>query len=298
MRIAVAGSSGLVGTALCASLTADGHDVLRLVRRPATDSSELHWDPAIGDVDPNPLEGIDAAVNLAGAGVGERRWSKAYKQLLRSSRIHTTAFLANTLAGLDDPPRVFVSASGINYYGTDRGNEVLDENSEPDGGFLAGLCRDWEEAAQAASAAGIAVCQTRFGIVLDRHQGAMSRMLPLFRWGLGGPLAGGRQYWSFISLADTVNALRFLIEKEGCAGAYNMTAPEPVTNAEFTRVLAYLLSRPALLPAPWLALRIALGEFAHEIAGSLRVVPTRLTESGFTHQHPTARSAIAHALSS
>lgn len=296
MRVAIAGSSGFLGTALSTSLTADGHEVLRLVRRPTTAPGEVHWDPVVGDIDPVPLEGLDAVVNLAGAGVGERRWTKAYKEVVRNSRIHATTILANALTRLDAPPRVFVSASGINFYGTDRGSEVLDEDAGQGTGFLNDLCRDWEAAADTAKGADIAVCRTRFGAVMDRRGGALARMLPIFRFGLGGPLAGGRQYWSFISLTDAVRALRYLIETPGSVGAYNVTAPEPVTNAEFTRVLAHALNRPAVLPVPGPALRMAVGEFADQIIGSLRVVPSRLTDSGFEFRHPDARSVINTAL--
>lgn len=297
MRIAICGSSGLVGTALRESLTADGHEVLRLVRRPPASADETPWDPAVGDVDPVPLEGLDAVVNLAGAGVGERRWSKAYKQTIRNSRVHTTSVLANALAGLDTPPRVFVSASGMNYYGADRGPEVLDEDAGPgDGSFLAKLCQDWEAAAEVAATAGIAVCRVRFSMVLDRDGGSLGRMLTPFRLGVGGPLAGGEQYWSYISLHDTVRALRFLIHTPGCTGPYNIAAPEPVTNAEFARVLAHQLHRPALLPVPEFALHLAIGELATYVAGSIRTVPGRLVDGGFVFEHADTRSAIAAAL--
>ncbi|WP_166355937.1 TIGR01777 family oxidoreductase [Phytoactinopolyspora limicola] len=296
MRVAISGSSGFVGTALRESLTADGHDVLRLVRRQPASPDEVWWDPRVGDIDPNPLEGLDAVVNLSGAGVGDRRWTKAYKDTLRSSRIHSTTILATTLSRLDTPPRVFLSASGMNVYGADRGDHLLDEDSGPGQDFLARLCHDWEHAAHPASAAGIDVCHARFTMVMDRRGGSLAKTLPLFRLGLGGTLAGGRQYWSFISLADTVRALRFLIETPGCSGPYNIAAPEPVTNAEFTRVLAHALHRPAVLPVPRFALRTAIGELSAYIAGSMRVVPTRLTGAGFKHEHPTARTVVAAAL--
>ncbi|NED96651.1 TIGR01777 family protein [Phytoactinopolyspora alkaliphila] len=296
MRVAISGSSGLIGTALSESLEADGHEVLRLVRRPTAGAGEIPWNPSVGDVDPALLEGLDAVVNLSGAGIGDHRWTKAYKETLRNSRIRTTAILANALARLDDPPRVFLSASGVNYYGMDRGAEVLTEDSEPGQGFLPQLCQDWEAATDTAKAAGIAVCHTRFGLALDRRGGSLGQMLPVFRAGLGGPLAGGHQYWSFISMPDVVAALRFLIEQPGSVGIYNLTSPEPVTNGEFTRVLAHQLRRPAILPVPTVALRVALGEIAATIAGSLRMVPTRLVAAGFEFRHPTARSAIAAAL--
>ncbi|WP_205857384.1 TIGR01777 family oxidoreductase [Phytoactinopolyspora endophytica] len=296
MRVAICGSSGLIGTALRNSLTADGHDVLRLVRRPAAGADELQWDPAVGDIDPGPLEGLDAVVNLSGAGVGDRRWTKRYKQELYTSRIRPTAILAKAIVGLDRPPRVFVSPTGISVYGVDRGAEVVDEDSSSGTDFLAELCLAWQAAAEPAKDAGVAVCHPRFGLVMDRSGGAFKQMLPMFRFAVGGSLAGGRQYWSHVSLPDTVRALRFLIEQPGCVGAYNITAPEPATNAEFTRVLAHMLHRPAVLPVPRFALRLVLGEFTDYIAGSLRVVPHRLTEAGFVFQHRTTREVVAAAL--
>ncbi|NEE01758.1 TIGR01777 family oxidoreductase [Phytoactinopolyspora halotolerans] len=297
MRVAISGSSGFIGTALVRSLTADGHNVLRLVRRPAVaDAGEVPWDPAVGDIDPAPLEGLDAVVNLCGAHVGERRWTKRFKEELYRSRIRSTSILANALTHLDRPPRVFVSATGTSAYGRNRGADVLDEDSGPGAGFLADLCQAWEAAAEPAKSAGVAVCYPRFGLVADSSGGMLARMLPLFRSGLGGPLAGGGQYWSHVSLPDTVRALRFLIEQPGCVGAFNITAPEPATNAEFTRVLAHALNRPAIMPVPRFALRIALGESAEYLAGSLRVLPRRLVDSGFVFEHHTARDVVTAAL--
>lgn len=296
MRVAICGSSGFVGTALLASLAADGHEVLRLVRRPPSAPNELRWDPAVGDIDPVPLEGLDAVVNLSGAGVGDRRWTKAYKNELYYSRVRTTTILARALANLDAPPPVFVSASAIGIYGVDRGSDVLDEDSSLGDDFLARLTRSWEAAADEAKNAGIAVCHPRFGLIMDRSGGAMKRMLPLFRAGIAGPLAGGRQFWSHVSLEDTVRALCFLIEQPGCVGAYNITAPRPVTNAEFTRILASAVHRPALLPVPYVALRLVLGEYAANVAGGLYVQPTRLATSGFEFQHPDATSVVNAAL--
>ena len=294
MRVAIAGSSGFIGTALTATLRANGHDVLRLVRREPAGPDEAQWDPAAGAIDAADLEGVEAVVNLAGAGVGEHRWNRTYKQVLHDSRIRSTTVLAAAIAGLPERPRVFVSTSAMGYYGPDRGHDIVDEDDEPGEGFLAGLCQEWEEAAAPARNADIAVCHPRFGLVMDRSGGAMERMLPLFRVGLGGTLGGGEQYWSMISLHDVTRALTFLIEEHGCVGPYNVTAPEPVTNAEFTRILADVLHRPRFAPVPAFALRIALGEYAEEIISSLRVVPTRLLGAGFVHDHPTPR-AIAEA---
>lgn len=296
MRVAVSGSSGFVGSALCASLSADGHEVVRLVRREATDVLEAQWDPARGHLDAGVLTGVEAVVNLSGAGVGDRRWSRSYRRIIRESRVRSTALLASAIAQLPEPPRVFVSASGIALYGPDRDAEPLDEDSAPGDGFLAALCEEWEQAAAPAKAAGVAVCHPRFGIVMDRSGGALGAMLPLFSWGLGGALGGGHQFWSPISLHDTVRALRLLIEEHGCVGPYNLTVPEPVSNAEFSRILAAQLRRPRLLPVPGVALQLALGAYADEVLGSLFVLPRRLLQAGFTFDHPAAWSIVRAAV--
>jgi uncharacterized protein (TIGR01777 family) len=296
MRVAITGSSGLVGTALRESLTADGHQVVRLVRRPAQAPDEVSWDPAIGHLDPAALKGIEAAVNLAGARLDERRWTRDYKQLIRNSRVGATRTLAMTLAGLHERPRVLVSGSGIDAYGSDHGADILDEDEPTGDGFLAEVFCDWEAAADPAVRADIAVCHIRLGPVMTSRGGVLARMLPLFRLGLGGPLAGGEQYWSPVSLDDAVRALRFLVETHGCAGPYNVTAPEPVTNGEFSRVLARAVGRPAVLPVPEFALRIRFGGFADRVVNSLRVVPARLLEAGFEHRHPDVSAIITAAL--
>lgn len=296
MRVAVAGSSGFVGAGLRAELAAAGHDVVRLVRRPAAADDEITWDPDAGRLDSASLAGVEAVVNLCGAGVGDRRWTRHYKRVIHDSRVRSTAVLASALAAMTEPPRVFVSGSAEGYYGNDRGRLILDENDPPGETFLARLCVDWEAAAAPAKAAGIAVCHPRLGIVMHRSGGALGRMLPLFRFGLGGRLGGGEQFWSFVSRADTTRALRFLVEEHGCVGAYNVTAPQPAANAEFARVLAEAMKRPALVPAPSFAVQVVLGEYADEVLGSLRIVPSRLLDSGFTFEHPDARSVVAAAL--
>lgn len=296
MRVAVAGSSGFIGSALCASLSADGHEVVRLVRRAATAPDEAHWDPEQGAVPLAQLADVEAVVHLGGANVGGHRWTRRYKQQLHHSRVRSTAVLAAALTTLATRPRVFVSASAMGYYGPDRGHDVLNEDDAAGDGFMARLCQDWEQAASPARAADIAVCHPRFGLVVGPGGGALGPMLPLFRLGLGGAFGDGEQSWSPVSLHDTVRALRFMIEEHGCVGAYNVTAPEPVSNGEFSRLLAAELHRPRLLPVPGFALRIALGEAAGELLGSLHVVPTRLTEAGFTFEHPDARSIIAAAV--
>jgi len=296
MRIVVGGASGLIGAALCDSLTTDGHEVQRLVRRETRDPDEIAWDPARGEVDAKALKAADGVVNLAGAGVGDRRWTDEYKQVIRDSRIDSTRLIAETLAAIDPRPQVLVNASASGIYGPDRGDEILDESSALGRGFLADLVRDWEAATAPAQAAGVRVATLRTGLVMTRHGGALQRQLPFFRLGLGGPLGRGRQWWSHVSLVDTVRAIRFLLECETCSGPYDVTAPEPVTNAEFTRVLARALGRPALLPVPPPALQIYLGEFAQDVLGSLRILPTRLIEAGFTFEHPDAESVVRAAL--
>lgn len=296
MRIAITGSSGMIGTALRAALSADGHEVLRLVRRPPQSSHEVHWDPAAGRLDPAHLEGVEAVVNLAGANVGGQRWTKAYKRTLRDSRLGATRTLATALAQTADRPRVLVSMSAAGIYGLAHGSEILDDDEPPGDGFLADMCQEWEAAAGPAEVAGVAVCHPRPHMIMTRNGGALARMLPWFRKGLGGPLAGGGQYWSSVSLHDVVRALQFLIETPGCTGPYNVAAPEPVTNAEFVRVLARQLGRPTLLPVPEFALRIRYGEFADDILVSLRLVSARLGDAGFEFEHPDTPAIIAAAL--
>lgn len=296
MRVAITGSSGLVGAALRGSLVADGHEVVRLVRREPAAPDEVGWNPSRGLIDIADLDGVDAAVNLAGAPVGVRRWTSSYKKTILASRTNATHVLATALAKLDRPPRVLVSASGIVFYGLHHGREFLDEDELPGSSFLAWVCAEWEAAAEPATSADIAVCHARLGMVMSRRGGALARMLPWFRAGLGGPLGGGDQYWSTISLVDAVRALRFLMEMPGCTGPYNVTAPAPVTNAEFARVLAHTLRRPTLLPVPSFALRARYGEFAEELLASYRAVPRRLLESGFSFDHPDTRSIVSAGL--
>lgn len=296
MRVAITGSSGLVGTALRGSLLADGHDVLRIVRRAPQADDEIGWDPARGRVDARSLEGLDAVVNLAGAPWWGRRWTAAYKRNLLASRTNAARTISESLVKLDEPPRVLVSASAIAYYGHGHGIDPVDEDFTAGTGFLARVCEQWEAAATPATAADVTVCHARLGVVMTRKGGAFATMLPLFRAGLGGPLGGGEQYWSHVSLVDAVRAIRFLMETPGCTGPYNVTAPEPVTNAEFARVTAYLMHRPTLLPLPATVLRVRYGEFAEEIMASLRVLPRRLLDAGFVYDHPNARTVVAAAL--
>lgn len=288
MRVAVAGSSGLIGTALVESLRADGHEVLRLVRRSQGAPSESPWDPTRGLVERDRLTGVAAIVNLAGAGVGDHRWTDAYKAEIRRSRVDSTRTLAQAAADLSIP--VLVNASAIGFYG-DTGSTAVDESAAPGTGFLADVVVDWEQATAPARAAGVRVVLARTGLVMSRRGGAWQRMLPLFRLGLGGRMGSGKQFWSFVSITDQVAALRFALERHEVNGPINITAPHPATNREVTAALARELHRPAVLPVPAAALRVVLGEFATEVLGSARVLPTALTAAGFVFQHPDIDTA-------
>ncbi|MBF9071097.1 TIGR01777 family oxidoreductase [Streptacidiphilus fuscans] len=299
MRIAVTGSTGLIGSALVRSLLDDGHEVVRLVRREpqerADGSVEVRWNPPLRAIDRQGLVGVDAAVHLAGAGVGDQRWTASYKRKIHDSRILGTATLADALAGLPQPPRVLVSGSAVGYYGQ-TGDAVIDESAPAGGDFLARVCVEWEAATAPAADAGIRVAHARTGLVVGSGGGAFARLFPLFKLGLGGRLGDGRQYWSFISLRDQVAALRHLIDTQGLSGAFNLTAPVPVTNAEVTAALGRVLRHPTVFAVPEFALKAALGEMAVEVVGSHRCVPTRLLDSGFRFAHTTVDQAIQAAL--
>ncbi|WP_405912090.1 TIGR01777 family oxidoreductase [Streptomyces sp. NBC_00963] len=291
MRIAIAGASGLIGTALGRSLRADGHEVVRLVRRTARAADEVAWDPVREHVDTAGLTGCDAVVNLAGAGVGDHRWTDAYKKELRDSRVLGTAALADAVASLDVPPAVFLCGSAVGYYG-DTGDRAVDEGAPPGEGFLASLCVEWEEAARAAEEAGVRTAFARTGLVVAKEGGAWGRLFPLFKAGLGGRMGDGSQYWSFIALHDHVAALRHILDTETLSGPVNLTGPQPVTNREVTAAMGRVLHRPTVFTAPAPALRIALGEFAGDVLGSQRVLPQKLLESGFTFAFPEIDEAI------
>ncbi|WP_406287200.1 TIGR01777 family oxidoreductase [Embleya sp. NBC_00896] len=295
MRIAITGSTGLVGSALVRSLAADGHKVVRLVRRTPTGPDEVRWDPHAGTVDTASLGAVDAAVHLAGAGIGDRRWTAAYKRELRDSRVLGTAAISRALADLRPVPRVLLSGSAMGFYG-DTGDRSVDETSSPGSGFLVDLCTEWEAATAPAREAGIRVAHLRTGLVVSRRGGAWGRMFPLFKAGLGGRLGSGRQYWSFISLADEIAAIRYLLDHEHIAGPVNLTAPHPVTNAEATKAMGRALHRPTVFAVPPFALRAVLGDFAGEILTGQRVLPKVLLDAGFTFEHPTVEDAIAAAL--
>lgn len=287
----------MLGSALRSAASAAGAQVLQLVRRPPASPAEIEWQPAAPQPLPaaERLENIPAAIHLSGANLAARRWTPAFRSELLASRVGSTRALALTLAALRHPPQVLLAASAIGFYGN-RGEEILTETSASGSGFMADLCRQWEAAAQPAVEAGIRVVHMRLGIVLGPG-GALSRMLPVFRLGLGGPLGSGRQWMSWISLPDAVAAILFALQTPALDGPVNLTAPEPVTNAVFTRVLARALHRPAVLPAPAFALRLALGEMADEaLLASTRVLPARLTSEGFVFQHPVLDRALAVAL--
>ncbi|MET7477886.1 TIGR01777 family oxidoreductase [Streptomyces sp. NPDC005648] len=294
-RVAVAGASGLIGGALVRSLVADGHEVVRLVRREPRGADEVRWDPEAGRVDTAGLAGCDAVVNLAGAGVGDRRWTEAYKTRIRRSRVLGTQALAKAVATLDEQPRVFVNGSAIGFYG-ETGDRTVDESAPHGSGFLPELCVEWEGAAGPAREAGVRTVFTRTGLVVSRHGGAWGRLFPLFKAGLGGRMGDGRQYWSYVSLHDEVAAIRHLIDAEGLSGPFNLTAPTPVTNREITAAMGRVLRRPTPFTVPASVLRTALGEMAGDVLGSARVVPRRLLESGFTFAFPDIEGAIRAAL--
>jgi uncharacterized protein (TIGR01777 family) len=300
MRIVISGATGLIGTALAARLEQDGAEVTRLVRGSASGPGQVRWDPR-GPLDPDVVSGADGVVSLTGAPVAGRRWTAARKEVLRDSRIASTATLAAAIAAAGRPPPVLLSGSAIGWYG-DTGDREVDETAPAGSGFLPALVRDWEAAAAPAAAAGCRVVTLRTGLVLSSRGGLLGPLLPLFRLGLGARLASGRQYLSWIALEDHVRACRFLLGLDdpagaGLSGPVNLTAPAPVTNAAFTTALARAVHRPALFWVPAPALRAGLGEMATEVTGGSRVQPTRLLAAGFTFRYPGIDAALAAALS-
>jgi uncharacterized protein (TIGR01777 family) len=289
VRVAVTGASGLIGTALVTRLHAGGHDVVRLVRRTPRAADEVRWDPEAGTVDLAGLAGVEGAVHLAGAGVGDHRWTAEYKRAIRDSRVLGTATLVGALTRLDPLPRVLVSGSAEGFYGN-RGDEVLTEAAIGGEGFLADVVRAWEAETAPAAAAGIRVTLARTGLVMSPTGGAFGRLLPLLKLGVAGPLGSGRQWWAWITLDDEVAALEFLLEKD-VDGPVNLSAPNPQRQGELTRALGRAFRRPAILPAPAFALRLALGEFSADVLSSTRMVPRRLLDAGFSFRHPDVDSA-------
>lgn len=292
--VAIAGSSGLIGSALVSALRADGHQVLRIVRRAPAGSGELQWDPAAGDIDVGALAGVDAVVNLCGVGVGDRRWSGAFKQSLRDSRIAPTEVLSAAAAEAGIP--VLVNASGVGYYG-DTGSRTVDESAPAGTDFLAQLAQDWEAATATAQQSGVRVVLARTGIVLSPAGGVVGRLQPLFSWGLGARIGNGRQYMSWISMVDEVRALLFAIAHDTVSGPVNLTGPAPVTNAEFTAALARAVGRRAPMLLPGFAVRAGLGEFAESLLTGQRAIPAVLEQAGFRFEHPTVGEALAYATS-
>jgi uncharacterized protein len=297
MRIAVTGSSGLIGSALVAALRTDGHRVIRLVRRTPGSQDEVAWDPRApaGGIDPATLTGTDAVVHLAGAGVGDHRWSDAYKTEIRASRVLGTQALVSALTSMSTPPSVLLSGSAIGWYGDTGGREV-DEATPSGTGFLAGVVREWEAATGPAGRAGIRVVSLRTGIVLSPLGGVLARMLPPFRFGLGARLGTGSQVMSWITLPDYTRIARFLLTHPEISGPVNITTPHPATNAEFTAALAGVLHRPALLFLPTPVLKLAVGGFSSDILSSARVMPRALLAAGYQFQYPSLRPALEAAL--
>ncbi|MDP1720287.1 MAG: TIGR01777 family oxidoreductase [Candidatus Nanopelagicaceae bacterium] len=285
-RIAVTGSSGLIGTAIVGHLKSEGHTVQRLVRRQTIAPDEISWDPQAGTVDLAALEGVDAVIHLAGAGVGDKRWSAKYKSEILNSRLLGTTTIAHAVAAVK--PKVFISSSAMGWYG-ETGNRAVTERDRAGDDFLAAVCHEWENAADLAG--DVRTVKLRTGLVLDPTGGALGRMIPLFRFGIGGRLGSGKQWWSWITLHDVVRAITFALEKP-ISGPVNVTAPNPVTNQEFTAALARAIHRPAVFPVPSIALKIAFGGFSSEMLGSKKVIPEVLTEAGFTFDYPHIGAAL------
>lgn len=295
MRIAITGSTGLIGSALTRSLFADGHKVVRLVRREPAAPNEVRWDPERQYVDTKGLIGSDAVVHLAGAGVGDHRWTAAYKKRIRDSRVLGTAAIAEAVATLDTPPQVLVCGTAVGFYG-DTGDRAVDETAPPGDGFLADVCQEWEDAADPAREAGVRTAFARTGLVVAREGGAWGRLFPLFKAGLGGRLGNGRQFWSFIALHDEIAALRYIVDTPELSGPVNLTAPEPLTNSQVTAAMGRVLRRPTVFAVPAPVIRAVLGEFAHDVVGSQRVIPRKLLDSGFAFAFPEIDTAIRAAL--
>lgn len=297
MDIAISGASGLIGTALSSSLKTNGHRPIALVRRaPQAGADEIRWSPSDGTIDRASLEGLDGVVHLAGAGIGDKRWSDERKAVIRSSRIDGTSLLAETLAGLDHKPDVLVSGSGIGYYGS-QGDEPLTETDPAGTGFLAEVCVDWEAAAAPASEAGIRTAFIRTSLVLDDEGGSLAKQLPLFKLGLGGRFGSGQQWLSWISLRDEVRAIEFLLEHD-VAGPVNLCSPNPVTNLAFTKTLGSVLKRPTVLPVPLFGPKLLFGaELVEElILASQKGVPSVLVDAGFSFEDPELEPALRRIL--
>lgn len=296
MKILISGSHGLVGRALIRSLETEGHEIYQLVRYAPRSDSEIEWSPDRYSIALAMIEGFDAVVNLAGESIAEGRWTEEKKRRIRESRVRGTKLLSDTLASLSNPPRILICASAIGYYGN-RGDEILTESSAPGNDFLADVCVEWEKATALATEKGIRVVNTRFGVILDKNGGALAKMLPPFRMGVGGRVGSGKQWMSWIALDDVVGALKFALVNETLRGPVNFVAPAPVTNAEFTKTLGKALSRPTLFPIPAFGMRLAFGEMADALLlSSQRVEPASLTKAGYQFQYLGLEGALRHVL--
>jgi uncharacterized protein (TIGR01777 family) len=297
MRVVISGASGFLGQRLARWLSENGHEVTRLVRRTPVGAGEIEWDPGTGVLDPAALAPHDAVVNLSGANIGDHRWTERYKRVLISSRVDTTGTLARTLAALPagERPGTLVNVGGINWYG-DTGDTTVDERSPAGTGFLADLCKVWEEATVPAEEAGVRVVRLRSGTPLHRDGGYLKPQMLPFRLGIGGKLGSGRQWMPWVSMLDWLLAVAFVLERDGIAGPVNLVSPQPVRNSEFTKEFGAALHRPVIMPIPTPALRIALGEMAPETLASVRAKPEVLLDAGFMFRQPGVREALAAAL--
>ncbi len=295
MKVLISGATGLIGSALIPELESRGHQTTRLTRSPRS-SGDVGWNPDVGEIDASRLVSHDAVVHLAGESIAEGRWTPEKKRRILESRVRGTRLLAETIASLPEPPKVMISASGVNYYG-DRGNELLREDSGPGNNFLAEVCKAWEAAADPAREAGIRVVHLRNGIVLSTEGGALARTLPIFKLGGGGRIGSGRQYWSWVALDDVVGAMIHAIESDPVEGPVNVGSPNPLTNAEYTEALGKVLNRPTVFPLPAQAARLMLGEVADELLlASVRVEPAKLKETGYGFRYPEFEGALRHLL--
>ena len=295
MKLVVAGGSGLIGSALIKDALSKKHEVIQLVRRKPKHQHEVQWNPDKFEVEIDALNDATAIINLSGAGVGDKRWTKNYKKLILTSRVNATKTLSESITRLNNPPSVFVSSSAIGFYG-DTAENAVDENAELGEGFLSDVVFNWEYAAQKVKQHKIRVVHPRTSLVMSKRGGVLKKVLPIFKLGLGGKLGNGKQFWSYISLEDEIRAIYHLINDSRLTGGVNLSTPNPVTNKEFTKSLASVLNRPAFLSVPSLALKIALGEFSIEVLGSSRVLPSKLIASGFKFNHPDILSTLNSAL--
>lgn len=292
MKILVTGATGLVGSELVPALTRQEHEVYRLTHSKPKEANDIVWNPSHQELPKARIEGTEVVVHLAGANIAGKRWTPKVKEELRSSRLDGTKLLCETIGSMQSPPKTLICASAIGYYGN-RGSELLNETSAPGTGFLADLCKDWEAACEPARAKGIRVVNLRIGVILTPKGGALAKMLPPFKMGVGGIMGSGNQYWSWISLVDVIGVIQHCLTYDKISGPVNTTAPRPVTNLEFTKALGSVLGRPTLIPMPAFAARLALGEMADDLLlASARVMPNRLSETGYQFQHSALEPAL------